>query len=318
MEREYRDEPLPNQSMDELEPDSAGQLHSQEAGAPESQSLESPPESGGVPTANEAPALLAVRTLQVAPLRTISYLRSYTFIFDNDQWPVSVIAGALCVLVSQVLPIVPYIVFGGYLLIVIESLVESPESNYPEFQFDRLVDYLGKAIWSFLVSLPFILIFFLLYLGSYFASMFGLIALVNTQDAETIGLSLSIGLPVYFFTILAFVASCSIVAMAMMLRAGLTESFTEAFRFRWIFDFIRRNWVEHFLVFTFFTLTSMALSILGLAFFCVGTFAASAMSLMALANLMAQLYRLHVSRGGQVIQKAPAKLEANEPAVANA
>lgn len=244
------------------------------------------------------------RVLRVVPLGSISYLRSYYYIFDSDQWMVSVMAGGLCVLVSQFLPFVPYLVFGGYLLLVIESLVETPEAPYPEFSFDRLTDYMGRAIWPFLVALPFLLVFFLVYLGSYFAGVFGVIMLANSQDPETVGFSLSIGLPLYFFTILAFVAVCWIVLMAMMLRAGLTGSFTEAFRLRWVFDFIRRNWVEQFLVFSFFTLTSMMMSVLGLAFFCVGTFATSAISLMALAHLMAQLYRLHVHRGGELIQPA--------------
>lgn len=227
---------------------------------------------------------------------------------------VSVLAGGLCVLVSQFLPFVPYLVFGGYLLLVIESLVETPDAPYPEFSFDRLTDYMGKAVWPFLVALPFLLVFFLVYLGSYFASVFGVIMLANSQDPETIGLSLSIGLPLYFFSILAFVTVCGIVSLAMMLRAGLTGSFTEAFRFRWVFDFIRRNWVEQLLVFTFFMLTSMVLSVFGLALFCVGTFATSAISMMALAHLMAQLYRLHVHRGGELIQRAdPVRPESSSP-----
>lgn len=259
-----------------------------------------PPGALGPPLASVANH----RPLRVAPLHSISYLQSYWYIFDNDQWMVSVLVGGLCVFVAQFLPLVPYIVFGGYLLMVIESLVETPDQPYPEFNFDRFTDYMGKAVWSFLVALPFLLVVFLVYLGSYFGSVFGVILLASSQDPETVGLSLSIGLPLYFFSILVFVAASWILSMSMMLRAGLTGSFTEAFRMRWIVDFIRRNWVEHVLVFTFVSLTSMVMSILGLALFCVGTFATSAMSLMALAHLMAQLYRLHVTRGGEIIRRA--------------
>lgn len=239
--------------------------------------------------------------LTVQALDRIRYLKSYYFIFDSQNWYLAVLASFLCVFVSQVIPILPYIVFGGYLLFVIESQLTAPEHPYPDFAFEKFADYLAKAIWSFLIGMGFLVILGVLYFVCYFGGIFGIIAAASNQDADTVGLTLSLGLPAIVLMWMGIIGGSIILSSAMMLRAGLAGSFVEGFRIRWLWDFFRRTWVEQILAAAFFTIAYNLLTLLGLLAFCLGAFVAQGVALMAHAHVVSQLYRLYLTRGGEPI-----------------
>lgn len=237
--------------------------------------------------------------LVVMPLDRVRLLKSYYFICDSKNWYLAILGGFLCVLVSQAIPLVPFVVFGGYLLIVIESQLGAPGQPYPDFAFEKFTDYLTKAVWPFLVSLGFLAFLTILYFTCYFGGIFGMIAASSVQDADTLGISLSLILPAMALMWVAVIFGTIILSSAMMLRAGLTGSFKEAFRIRWLWDFCRKTWLEQLMAAAFFSIAYNLLTILGLFAFCIGAFAAQAVALMAHAQVVSQLYRIYLSRGGE-------------------
>src|SRR5262249_25434002 len=67
------------------------------------------------------------------------------------KWAGTLLAGAVCMLVPAVGPIV----FLGYLVEVTEGLLRDPRrQDYPAFDTARLTDYLLRGLWPFLEALP--------------------------------------------------------------------------------------------------------------------------------------------------------------------
>lgn len=236
---------------------------------------------------------------------TIRFLKAYYDLFLIPQWPMALVAGFLCMLVHQVLPFVPFIVFGGYLAILLESQVRTPGYGYPAFSFDQFSEYMNRGIWPFLIALPFGIMFFALYMVSYLGGMFGLVFATQNQDPETVGASFAILFPALIFTWVTALLLCQIILAGLFIRGSLTKSFTGAFKLRWQIDFIRKTWFELIVASIYLTLSSQILTLLGTFLFCVGAFIGSAWGMIAYAFVLAQLYRLYIARGGERIQLAP-------------
>ena len=85
----------------------------------------------------------------------IRYWHTYAFIFENPKWATNVFYGFLCVLSSQLIPVVGVLLFIGYIFDVAESLHRHPDRTYPDFTFNKFSNYLQRGVWPFLVSLVF-------------------------------------------------------------------------------------------------------------------------------------------------------------------
>ncbi|HLW65266.1 MAG TPA: DUF4013 domain-containing protein [Gemmataceae bacterium] len=101
----------------------------------------------------------------------MNYMRGFQFIRDREKWLTNVLLGAVCLLI----PVVGQIVFVGYLFDVIEALHKDPEhKNYPDFDFGRFSDYLGRGIWPWLaeflfgliIAIPLMIIFMVIMVGA--------------------------------------------------------------------------------------------------------------------------------------------------------
>jgi len=66
----------------------------------------------------------------------------------------------------------------------------------------------------------------------------------------------------------------AVIIQPMLLRAGLTQDFAQAFQIEWIKDFLRRVWLEVILGLLFLVLAKMVLGCVGFLACCVGVLAA--------------------------------------------
>ncbi len=225
------------------------------------------------------------------------YLQSYYFFFDSPKWAANLFFATVC----QLIPIVGQIVVMGYMYDIIETLHRDPRACYPDFKFQRFVELLTRGLWPWLVALimqlaiqPFIMVV------SY-AMMFAMIGVVVAVGEEYGGIVIAVWMPLFYLFVLAFALLMWMVQLPMILRAGLSQDFAQAFKFHWVKDFIVRMWLELILVFLFVLVSSQLMLVTGTLLLLIGMFPAMLLVTLAQGHLIYQTYSLYIARGGEPI-----------------
>jgi hypothetical protein len=229
----------------------------------------------------------------------LQYMEAFQYIFRNPNWVVNVLLCTLCFLIPVVGPIVAL----GYMFEIVESLHRNAGQSYPDFDFNRFVNYLQRGVWPFLVALiasavigPIILVLMI------FPSMcFTLVG--DSGDGAKILAVLMLVLSMIFFFLLIMAFNSAL--FPLQLRAGLMQDFGGAFNFAFIKDFMRRMWLDVLLQALFMAAASLVLTLVGAILFCVGMYPAMALSFLAQAHFYYQLYGIYLSRGGEPIPFKP-------------
>lgn len=227
----------------------------------------------------------------------LQYIRAYEALFDNPNWPLTLLIGT----VAQFVPIVGPMAFMGYLFEVVASLVENPKEVYPEFDFNRLVDYLQRGLWPFLVALVVSLVVTPVLMLLFFVPM--ILLGIAAENNNELGAVLSFGMmAVWMVGIFVVSFGMHVVMMPMLLAAGLEQDFSAGFRFGFVMDFLRLMWVDVLLEMLFLMVSSIVVSMLGLLLLCVGIYPAATWVWFASFHLMFQLYTIYLARGGMPLQ----------------
>src|SRR5205823_5875994 len=100
----------------------------------------------------------------------MNYMESYRFLFRSPKWGMNLL---LCA-VAPFVPIAGAMVLFGYQFDIIEYLHRHGDGDYPDFDFDHLMDYLKRGAWPFLVQMIVMLPLILLYMVCYFVFWFGI------------------------------------------------------------------------------------------------------------------------------------------------
>jgi hypothetical protein len=284
---------------------------------PQGQTLATLPAKSMLGPAPAAPSNpFAVSTMLPAPalgkpqpqhpdLYEIEYLRSYNYIFENPNWVQNVLWGALCALSTVLIPVLGQLVVMGYVYECIQVLFQTRGRQYPDFDFNRLGEYLSRSIGPFVVSIVLVVPMVLLLYAGMFAIGIGAVA-AGAAAGEEVGPI--IGAVVFFGGLAAMVLAFQVVQFLlhiMMLKAGLQQDIAAGFDIGWALDFFRRTWVEIILTTLFLGLTGMIVLLLSGLMLCVGMFAGIVVIMLAQAYVWYQLYALYLTRGGQPIPLKP-------------
>jgi Protein of unknown function (DUF4013) len=271
----------------------------------------------------------------------VHYLLAYRFVFRSPNWLMNLVWGGLCFLV----PIVGPMVMVGYLFEVIEWLhrrreeeklpwveptevVAAPEGairtepgaaagdfqyaapeQYPDFNVNRIQDYLMRGVWPFLVQLV---------VGLPIGMVLGLL-----PAAGGISVSVAVANNVHPLVIAAIVlvllvvwvgalVLVSVIQLPLYLRAGLRRDFGSAFSMAFLKDFLKRVWVPLLLSQLFLHFTGVFAALAGLLLCLVGVYPAAALVMMATHHIDFQLYELYLQRGGEPILPREARPEAEK------
>jgi len=232
----------------------------------------------------------------------LEYLRTIQYIFDNPNWLMNLVWSFLCQLAGQVIPIVPAMVFMGYQFEMLEDLQTNRGTRYPDFDINRLVDYLGRGVWPVLVMLIGVLAI---------GAAVGMVALATLICASILGsvggedlagVLVPIGVVIGGTLGIAVMLLASIYVTPMVLKAGLAQDLGAAFDFAWVNDFARKMWVETVLSGLFMVGSALALILVtcGLAGIIIGPIMPFVST-----HFYYQLYMLYLSRGGTPIPLKP-------------
>jgi len=222
-------------------------------------------------------------------------MRSFKFVFENPNWLVNALLSFLCQIVAGFIPIVPQMILMGYQFEVIDNLLETRGTRYPDLNLNRIGDYLGRGVWPFLamfvVGIAWSLVFvpFVLISVGCIAGVAG----AAGQDAGTILATIGIVLAVAIGLVL--IVLMMLVVTPATLRGGLTQDFGASFDFAWINDFVRKMWVEVLLS----TLFLVFASLVAIACTCgLGYFIVVPLVPFVQAHFWYQFYVLYLARGG--------------------
>jgi hypothetical protein len=231
------------------------------------------------------------------PIEGLQYLRMYSYIFENPNWMMNVLLTAVCGLI----PIIGGLVLMGYQYEVVIAMLMSGGTRYVDFDFNKFADYLMRGLWPFLVGLiaslvavPLALVFVPL--------MFMVIALAGSAGEDAAPLILLIVMPVMFLFIFAISLIPALFIVPMQIRAALAQDFAVAFNFGWVWDFVKKCWMEMFLGMLFVGFTGMILALCGMLACYIGMFFVMPLIFLAQAHFIYELYLLFLSRGGEPVQ----------------
>jgi hypothetical protein len=238
----------------------------------------------------------------------IAYLDALRFIFSNPDWLKGLLLGGIAMLI----PVLSQLIAFGYSYEIVELLHRRQTMSYPTFDFNHFAKYVTRGVWPFLIA--FIVqsvlgpVMQLTIQGSVMGTMLAF------EADETIGAILAaIVIPTACIAMLALSIGLLLVLTPLLMRAGLSQDFAQAFKLAWIKDFIKRMWLETILVNLFMILTTLVFLPLGCVFFCFpGLMVLMALSI-ASAHITWQLYELYLARGGEPIPLKP--LPADVPPV---
>jgi hypothetical protein len=217
----------------------------------------------------------------------MQYLEMYQFVFVNPNWMTNFLWGGLCLLVAGVIPILPQLVFMGYQWEMVETLHRRQGRAYSDFDTNRIMDYLLRGVWPFLVSLVALMIGGLV-----------LALLVGQQGGDALAF---IAIAAWVLAVVALSLGASLFMYPLVLRAGLSQDFGQAFNFGWAMSFAKLMWKEIVVGTLFLFATSLGLCFVGLLVFCVGMYVAAIWIMFAHAHFYWQLYEGFLDRGGEPI-----------------
>lgn len=231
----------------------------------------------------------------------LRYGESVSFVFDSPNWVMNLVYGGLCFLVSYVIPVVGQLVWMGYVFEIIERLHRGNSEPYHDFDTDRIIDYLSRGAWVFLIgliaSMVMAPIFGILMFGGFL-----LVAGAAGAGGEDVAVPTAFGLVVVAVpVILAVTILLTMVVAPFYLRAGLSQKFSESFDLDFAKDFISKVWKEMLMAGLFSMAVAIAAYIVGILALCIGALPAVAFTMMVQAHLGWQLYELYLARGGREI-----------------
>lgn len=246
--------------------------------SPSGDGYQSPGEMGGQP----AP-----------PRDSIDYMGAYTKFFEHPDW----LNGLLLSSLATIIPLVGGLVVIGYEYDnIARTLTGRGERPYSQFTFDRFGEYMMRAVWLFLYSMCWTIAIVPVMLICMF--VVGGLASLGNDIVGIIGVVL--GFTLYLVAILFF----NFAMIPGMLRVALTNDISQGFDFGFIFDFIRKMWVEQILVVLFITISSSIVMSIGALLCCIGMLPAMVITWFAMTQLMMQLYQVYLFRGGKSFEIA--------------
>jgi hypothetical protein len=226
------------------------------------------------------------------------YFDAYRFVFKSPNWLKLLGIGAL----ASFVPIVGALVFSGYLWEQEAALRHTGDEKPRDFDFNRLMPYLMRGLWPFLVQMVVGLVANLILVPVLIGTMFGCIAAFGMPEGIFVSYAFIIPLSILFGCLL------QVIVIPMSLRSAYHMDFGSGFDMTYLKDFLHRVWKETLLSQLFLAVTAMGLVFVGLLMCFVGVYFTAVLIQFAQFHLMFQLQKLYEERGGM-----PLTFKAYEP-----
>lgn len=233
--------------------------------------------------------------------RGVEYGRILTFVFESPNWLMNIVWSALCAFFSSM--VVGQLVMYGYQSQILISSLQNREPHYPDFDSNKIGDYLLRGLWVWLgIIIASILLGMLL--------MMCLIALILvmgflqflTSDGNSVPVFIQVGMIIGYLVIIGGGMITSFLMLTpIAIKLCLSGNLGEMFDWRWHFDFIKRTFGSMVLATLMLIFSGMLLSMVGILACFIGIFPATGWLMMSQAQMYCQLYRTYLERGGTAV-----------------
>ncbi|MBA2114309.1 DUF4013 domain-containing protein [Bremerella alba] len=231
----------------------------------------------------------------VVPRTSVDYMETLGDVFNNPNWFVNILLAGIAIII----PIIGGMVALGYVAEIIGARAYGRIKTYPDFDFNRFVEYLTRGFWMFLVT----------FLTSLCLAPLGMVAggIMGALSATENEVLVLIGFVIYFFSIFAINLLSFFLMCPLVIRAGMLNDFAGAFDFGWIMDFIKKMWVEQLIGGILLYIFAMFIMLVGCMALCVGYIPAAGVVVIMSSLFITQLYQVYIHRGGQGLPFKEAK-----------
>ncbi|CAN5785918.1 hypothetical protein BH23PLA1_BH23PLA1_14740 [soil metagenome] len=227
----------------------------------------------------------------------MDYFGAYRYLFTNPRWGMNL----LWISVAQLVPILGPMAVLGYVAEMIDELSKDRRAPCPDFQPDRIADYLVRGLWPILASLI---------LGLAGMLLAG-VAILPMLLIQFLGLNFRwldgpLGIALWLLGVTLVLVTTTVITfltIPVTLAAMKARSIGPAFQAKYLGSFLSTSWLDLLTVWLFLMVTAFPLMIAGMMLFCVGIYPASALISVALWLLASQVYERHLAKGGQPIPK---------------
>jgi len=218
----------------------------------------------------------------------MQFFKPFTYFIRKPGGFMNVLCGCVCVLI----PVIGPIILLGYRAEVAEALEKDPDlEDYPDFDFNRFMEYLTRGVWPFLAELVVTLVAWLL-----------------MGVAVGVGFAVGAATNEWMYGVLAgavLLVPVTIVTMLLMWPMELYTQLSGGFNFgaavRFTFQFLGRMWGQMLIAALVFGFLSTLLSFAGLLACIIGVYPAAVIQSLAQQHYVAQLYRHYLDEGGEPI-----------------
>lgn len=230
----------------------------------------------------------------------MQYVKPFTYFASKKPNGLkNLLFGAVCVLI----PVVGPIVLLGYRAEMAQDLDKDPKlQDYPDFDFNRFIDYLTRGIWPFLMQLivsagVMVLMLFVVVIG---------VAAAAAAKEPLVGVAVGgvLLIPVILLSIL--------VLWPLELHTQLSGKFEFGRAFAFMTRMLKRVWGQALLAALGLWLLGSLTILLGYAACIIGVYPAAVIVGMAEQHFIGQLYRLYLDEGGEPIAGPLEELEIDE------
>ncbi len=236
-----------------------------------------------------------------------SVLEAVRFMSKGPDWTHNLLLGSVFVLI----PLVGTLALQGWMCEVLQRLERADPRPVPKLDFNDFGHYLGRGVAPFVAGLVVGMLCALLWVGGFFVALLGGL-LVSRLGENTLlaGTLYALG---GILCLVGYLLGV-ILGQPALVRAELTGQIGEGLAMGKVLAFARTSWWQ--ILYRVFLLTCLSVPI-ALGGYClcfVGFYPAMVVILMATAHLRWQLYRYHLTRGGEAIAiKAAEALPSEAP-----
>lgn len=249
------------------------------------------------------------RTLNTAPpsLRVSSgkldLLRIIKFVFESPQWVTNILWTSLGFLFSGM--VVGMLAILGYQMDIVIAENGKEPRRYPDFDINRIGDYLLRGLWIWLAILIVSIAIGVLLLPLIVIFLVIILVIVGDGPNRHQGeMGAIVGIVSGLIGLVGNVLVMAVVT-PITLRVGLTGNFADCLDWRWHLDFIRRTFWS-LVGGTLFLIPLIAMYLFfGAALCCVGIIPAIGWFYLSQAQFYSQIYRIYLQRGGTPIAIVP-------------
>jgi hypothetical protein len=227
------------------------------------------------------------------PISSFDIGRMLTSPFKSPNWIMNMVWMLVCFVFSMV--VVGNLVANGYLAEVAKARSGGKSEEWPDFDINRIVDYLLRGLWPFLWNLIWTIPMMIL-VGVPAVATAGMANVLaeNQQQTSAIIVGVVGGLITLGLTFIGI-----LLMSASMLRSALANDFLKGADMAWVTSYASKMALTSIVVGLVYWLISMVYIAIGAMVFCVGLLAAYPLIFLMMGDAAAQLHDIFVFRGGK-------------------